>query len=342
VLLLPADDPVDVEPVHVADATRRVGHRDDRRALLGHELGGDRPGIAEPLDRDARGAEVHAQVLGSLDHRVDAATRRRLVAPLRPAQRDRLAGDDARDGVPDMHRVRVHHPGHHLGVGVHVGGGDVALRADEDLDLGREPAGQRLELLHRELLGVDDHAALATAVRDAHDGALPGHPHREGLDLVEGHVLVVADAALGRAAAQVVLDAIAGEDGDGPVVHLHGEVHGQLAAGLAENPAQARVEREPIGGQIELPLGDVPGVDRRRGVLGRHERKTSGRRPMRSLVAVRAIAWTAHEARRRPHDRRAQQAVRLGFVPRSIATEGFRPWAVRHLVATLTLPNRYP
>ena len=84
----------------------------------------------------------------------------------------------------------------------------------EDLDLGGEAAGQALELLHAELLGVDDHAALAAAVRDADDGAFPGHPHGEGLDLVEAHVLVVADAALGRAAAEVVLDAIAGEDLD--------------------------------------------------------------------------------------------------------------------------------
>ena len=33
--------------------------------------------------------------------------------------------------------------------------------------------------------GIDDDAALAAAVRDADDRALPGHPHREGLDLVE-------------------------------------------------------------------------------------------------------------------------------------------------------------
>ena len=89
------------------------------------------------------------------------------------------------------------------------GAGMSLLGADDDADLGRVPTGQALELLERELLGVDDDAALAAAVRDADDRALPGHPHREGLDLVEADVLVVADAALGRAAAQVVLDAVA-------------------------------------------------------------------------------------------------------------------------------------
>ena len=41
------------------------------------------------------------------------------------------------------------------------------------------------ELAHGEPLGIDADAALAAAVGDAHDGALPGHPHGQGTDLVE-------------------------------------------------------------------------------------------------------------------------------------------------------------
>ena len=107
------------------------------------------------------------------------------------------------------------------------------------------------------------------------DRALPGHPHREGLDLVEADVLVVADAALGRAAAEVVLDAVAGEDLDRPVVHVDGEMDGQLAPRLAQDAAQAGVQLEPLGGQVELSLRDLPGIDRGRDVLGRHRRRTS-------------------------------------------------------------------
>ena len=231
------------------------------------------PGVAEALDRDRRLRQVHAEVRDRLDDAEDRAAGRRLVAAFGAAQADRLAGHDARDRVARVHRIGVHHPGHDLGVGVDVRGRDVLLGADEDLDLGEEPAGQALELLLAELLGIDDDAALAAAVRDADDRALPGHPHREGLDLVERDVLVVADAALGRTAAQVVLDAVAGEDLDRPVVHVDREVAGEFAPRLAQDEPHPGVQVEPLGGEIELSLGDFPRVDARSDVLGGHGRE---------------------------------------------------------------------
>ena len=81
---------------------------------------------------------------------------------------------------------------------------------------------------------------------------------------------MVADAALGRAAAEVVLDAVAGEDLDAAVVHLDREVDGQLAARLTQDLAQAGVEVEALGGEVELLLRDRPRVDRRSGLLGGH------------------------------------------------------------------------
>ena len=82
---------------------------------------------------------------------------------------------------------------------------------------------------------------------------------------------MVPDAALGRAPAQVVLDPVAGEHLDVPVVHLDREVDGQLAPRLAEYPAQAGVEVKPVGGQVELLLRHLPRVDLGSGVLGGHE-----------------------------------------------------------------------
>ena len=176
---------------------------------------------------------------------------------------------------------------------------------DEDLDLGEEAPGQAFELLLAELLRVDDDAALAAAVRDADDRALPGHPHGEGLDLVERHVLVVADAALGRAAAEVVLDAVAGEDLHGPVVHVDREMDGELATRLAQDEAHAGIEIEAIGREIELALGDRPGVDRRSDGLGGHgmENLRDGR-ASRSASTVWVVSRTtprgAPSARMRP------------------------------------------
>src|SRR5439155_10827771 len=130
------------------------------------------------------------------------------------------------DGVALKHGYSIHDPGHRLRVGVDIGGGDVNLGADDGRDLGRVAARQALELRDAVLFGVDDDAALGAAVGDAHRGALPGHPHGEGLYLVQGHVRVIADTALRRAAGQRVLHAVAGEHPVAPIVHAHREVHG--------------------------------------------------------------------------------------------------------------------
>jgi hypothetical protein len=47
-------------------------------------------------------------------------------------------------------------------------------------------------------------------------------------------------------------------------------VDGQLAAWLPEDATQAGVKVEPVRGQVELSLRDLPGVDPRSDVLGRH------------------------------------------------------------------------
>src|SRR3990172_3593763 len=51
-----------------------------------------------------------------------------------------FAGEEGGDGVSAVHAVRVHDPCHDLVVGTHVRGGNVSLGADEDADLGGEPA----------------------------------------------------------------------------------------------------------------------------------------------------------------------------------------------------------
>ena len=115
--------------------------------------------------------------------------------------------------------------------------------------------------------GVDGDTALGAAVRQVRERALPGHPHRERLDLVDVGRRMEPEAALGGAASDVVLDAIALEHADAAVVHLHGEAHDQLAPNLTQHRAQPRREIEDLGGVVELALGVQPGRvhHRRRG-----------------------------------------------------------------------------
>ena len=117
-----------------------------------------------------------------------------------------------------------------------------------------------LELVERKHFRVDDDAALGAAERNVDHGALPGHPHSERLDLVERDVGVVANATLGRTAVDVVLHAVAGEDAQVTVVHLHGEVARELALDLAQHLAQPRFELDDFGRRVELRLSGAPFV----------------------------------------------------------------------------------
>src|SRR5262249_5654350 len=75
------------------------------------------------------------------------------------------------------------------------------------------------------------------------------HPHREGLDLVERDVRVVADAALRRAARDVVRDAVAVERPYRAVVHLnrdrdgHGLLHCERTLTRFESMLKVRATR---------------------------------------------------------------------------------------------------
>ena len=91
-----------------------------------------------------------------------------------------------------------------------VGRRDVAVGADDALELGREAAGERPRAPSAlSCARVDGHAALGAAERHVDQGALPGHPHRQRANLVEVGRRVEAQAALGRTAGDVVLDAVA-------------------------------------------------------------------------------------------------------------------------------------
>ena len=109
--------------------------------------------------------------------------------------------------------------------------------------------------------GIADDAALGAAERDVDDGALPGHPTGQGADFVERDVGRVADAALGRAAGDVVLHAEAGEHLNAAVVHGHGKVHDDFASRRAEQLPKAFIQVQLACCKIEPRALRFPGID---------------------------------------------------------------------------------
>jgi len=127
---------VEVAAAHVADGDHLVA-----------QLMGDpccvRADVAETLDGYANLRRIVVpQATQRLVHADHHAAPGGLGAALAATNVDRLAGDDGRDGIADGHAVGVHDPGHRLGVGAHVRGGDVAVRADEQRYLAGVAAGQ--------------------------------------------------------------------------------------------------------------------------------------------------------------------------------------------------------
>ena len=167
VLVAPLVERLQVEPSLVVDAAGDVGDADHARPAEGELVGRDRADLPVALDDAARALERPAEPAHGLLHDHDDPDPGRLGPEDAAAHGERLAGDDLRHGVADLHRVGVHHPGHRLLVGRHVGSGDVALWADDRQELGGEPPRQALELSAREVPRVAAHSALRAAVREA-------------------------------------------------------------------------------------------------------------------------------------------------------------------------------
>ena len=190
-----------------------------------------------------------ARGLTRADHHASTGS---LATSQRAAEHDGLAGHDRGLGVPDVHGVRVHDPRHHLLVGVDVGRRHVLVRPDGVDDLGDVAAGERLDFATRHPRRVADDSAFAAAEGDLRDGALPGHPRRQRRDFIQADIGVIADAAFGRAEADVVLDAVAGEDFDLAAVHLNRARHDDLPLGRRQDLPDARLEVHQTGGAVEL------------------------------------------------------------------------------------------
>ena len=150
----------------------------------------------------------------------------------------------------------VHDPGHDLGVGVHVGRGDVAVDAEHVPDGVGEAAGHGLNLAVAHGADVDGDAALGPTEGDVDERRLPRHERRQGPDLVEVGLRVVPDPALVGTAGAVVLDAIAREDAQLARVHAHRHLDADLPVRRLEHVVHLVLEMDEGGAAVE------EGVDR--------------------------------------------------------------------------------
>ncbi len=258
----------EIEAVHVVDPSGDIRDGHHRGSTSGELARSDTADVSEALDDEALLGEGPPQALAcALDHHHDAGAGR-LAAKHRAADRDRLARDDLRHRVPHLHRVRVHHPGHRLLVRGHVRCRDVFLRADDRQQLRREAPGQALHLPGRQLPRVAANSALRATVRQPEERAFPGHPHRQCRALAEGHVGVVADAALGRAEHARVLNTVGRKDSPRVVVHPHRDADHQSALWVAQTLGDPRIDLWSMGQRL-LELGYGGAEERRVPLEGR-------------------------------------------------------------------------
>ena len=206
-------------------------------------------------------------------------------------------------GMADLLRVGVHEPRHLALAGGDVGRRDVAVGPDDREDLRGVAARHALELAVGQPVRVAANAALRAAERQAHQGALERHPHRERGALAQRHARAVAEAALHRPHRQRVLDAVAGERLDLAVVEPDREVHDERAPRLEQPRADLLLEVEQVGGAAELvdrhavELGVPLGSGRER-ALGLEDRS-----PSRRCRAVRPHPGRWHPCRSMPISR---------------------------------------
>ena len=277
-----------VQALGVVDATLGVAHRDDVEPCLGKQASGGLADLAVALHRDGRRLVVYVQVLEGLQGQISGSAAGRLDSAFRASHVDRLARHRGRDRVALVHGNGVHDPRHDLRAGAHIRRGDVLFRADEDRDLGRVAPGQVLELVLAQLARIDRDGAFRPAIGDADGSALPGHEHRERLDQVEVDVRVVPDAALGRSAADVVLNTPAGEDVHRTIVQTDRKVHRQLALDLAETSPCVIGKADDVRCGVESTLG---GLERGSASFDRHVTASDSN----SLVAA-GRAWITRPA----------------------------------------------
>jgi hypothetical protein len=162
-----------------------VLQRNDLRSLRREEPRGRFADVAEALDGDARAVDRDSEPAHRFARDFHHAAAGRVAPAQASAHRHGFPGDDAEHRAPHSHGIGVHDPRHHLLVGADVGGGNIAVGAEQQRDLAGVASREALELRARQRGGSDPHAALRSSVGEIHHCVLHRHPRRERHDLGE-------------------------------------------------------------------------------------------------------------------------------------------------------------
>src|SRR5579859_4679124 len=154
-------------------------------ALVMEEARRNRASITVALNAHPRALQRHSHAFSGLASDKQHTGCGRVVTAFTSSNRERFAGDYGGDGVSFMHGVRIHYPCHHLRVCIDIRRGNIAMRSNNDRYFGRIAASHALQLGGVHILGVADDTTFGTAKGNTDDGAFPGHPHSQRLDLVE-------------------------------------------------------------------------------------------------------------------------------------------------------------
>src|SRR5437764_4511907 len=246
--------------MRVVQAALYLNNADHLVSGVGHQARSVRSHIAEALHDHARTFARQAQLLYRfVAHDHDAAPGG-FAAAARPADVDRLPGNYRGDGLPHVHGIGVHHPGHDLFVGIHVGRGNIFFRADEFDQFSGVAASHAFQFTHRHFVRIANDAALGAAERNIHHGTFPGHPAGQGANLVQGDIGRITNSALGRAACDGVLHTESGENFQLAIVHHDRNVNDDFASGITQNLHNAFVQVELVRGQIETRRLRLPRI----------------------------------------------------------------------------------
>src|SRR5579859_943325 len=131
-----------VEASLVIDAPTRITYSDNLAALVMEETCGNPTRIAIALNTHARTLERHPHPAGCAPGHKEHTSRGSVIATLAAPNGERLASDYSRNGEPPVHGIGIHHPRHHLRVGIDIWCGNVTMRTNNNGYFSRITTGQ--------------------------------------------------------------------------------------------------------------------------------------------------------------------------------------------------------